>query len=350
MMFRVRLVVAVLLVSIRLAAGPISYTVRDLGTLGGNAAATSVNASGQTAGTRNDIHATSFAFSSGTNLTPAGADGALGAAINKAGQIAGTTYFNGTPFGTIWSGSAATYLESGSYAMGINDTGQVTGMAGGHAFLLTQGVMRDLGVLPGGDWSSGYGLNQAGTVVGYGSARDGSFKGLLWDGSAAPSVLGTLGGRNSYAMAINDAGQIAGSAQTGSGYLHAAVWRGSGAIDLGTLGGLCSGAYGIAPDGSVVGFSTDAAGNSRAFLYRFGRLFDLNSLIAGSGWFLSAAYGINAAGQIAGTGLFDGVEHAILLNPIALTMAASFSAVTPVPEPGTWVLVSIGLAFILRRR
>jgi hypothetical protein len=42
---------------------------------------------------------------------------------------------------------------------------------------------------------------------------------------------------------------------------------------------------------------------------------DLNKLIpAGSGWMLQEAYGINNAGQIVGTGMHNGQEHAFLLT------------------------------------
>jgi hypothetical protein len=66
---------------------------------------------------------------------------------------------------------------------------------------------------------------------------------------------------------------------------------------------------------------------------------NLNDLIpAGSGCVLTYASSINDSGQIAGTGTFDGHQHAFLL--------------TPTPEPGMFGL-SAGVAGVLllaRRR
>jgi probable HAF family extracellular repeat protein len=82
--------------------------------------------------------------------------------------------------------------------------------------------------------------------------------------------------------------------------------------DLGTLaGGEASEAYAINDHGVVVG-----ASGGRAFIYREGAMVDLNSLLpAESGWVLTTASGINDAGEIVGTGLYDGVERGFVLIP-----------------------------------
>lgn len=348
-------------------AGPITYNVVDLGTLGGSSAtANAVNASGQTTGTRVNTQGIPHAFSSSSDLTPAGSEGAIASGINRFGVVTGTTYANGTTYATVWTGTLAEYLSADAYAMGINDSGQVTGMAldgqgFGHAFLNTAGVMTDLGVLPGGDWSSGYGISASGQVAGYGSTASGNFRGFIWSGTTGMTSIGTLGGRNSYALAINDSGQVAGAAQTRSGSLHAVITFGSGLLDLGTFGGSSSFAYGISPDGTVVGYSATGLDEMHAFVYTNGQMYDLNSLLVeATGWELTAAYGINSSGQISGTGRFNGVEHAILLDP-AFEMTPriepgtlSLSPVNHVPEPATVTLIIGGLALVgarqLRRR
>jgi probable HAF family extracellular repeat protein len=338
------------------SATPITYNLTDLGTLGGaTASANAVNNSGQTAGTMTNVYGDSRAMASTTNITPAGATNAFGASINGAGNIAGSTIINDQARATVWTNGAAQYLGtlggSDAFATGINDAGQVTGMSVtasgfGHAFLNTAGVMSDLGVLRGGDWSSGYGVNASGQVAGYGNIANGSFRGFVWNSDGGLTQIGTLGGRNSYAMAINVFGQVTGNAQLASGYNHAFLWSGSGMMDLGTLGGSLSYGYGINDSGYVVGYSTTASGlNTHAFIYENGAMRDLNSLIAqAAGWELTAAYGISGNGMISGAGLFNGIEHAFVLTPLFTAPDVRASAV--VPEPMTVTMVGLGAALI----
>jgi probable HAF family extracellular repeat protein len=101
--------------------------------------------------------------------------------------------------------------------------------------------------------------------------------------------------------------------------------------DLGTLGGAFSTAYGINNSGQVVGESYISGGGQHAFLYSgSGSMQDLNDLInPASGWTLNVARSINDLGQIVGSGTIGGRSHTFLL--------------TPVPEPSTFVLLSIGI-------
>ena len=82
------------------------------------------------------------------------------------------------------------------------------------------------------------------------------FRGFAWTSGAGYTELGTLGGANSYAMAINNGGEVTGNAQLASGYSHAfASTPGGALVDLGTLGGNSSYGYGVNDGGEVVGYS-----------------------------------------------------------------------------------------------
>ena len=327
-----------------LPAGTI-YSIAGLGGLGGSSAvAYSINNSGATSGwaqtSSGDQHA--FVSANGApiqDLSPLLSSDTFASGINASGAIAGTSYLNGQPHGTIWTGSTTIDLGAGTFATGINDAGVVIG-GNGHAFLLANGTYQDLGALPGGGWSSASGVNNAGTVVGDASTASG-MRGFIWTPGGGMQALGTLGGNNSHATGVNNSGQAIGAASLSNGYEHAFLSVGAVLTDLGTLGGGGSYAYGINDGGSIVGYSWLASGqNPHAFLYAGGVMLDLNALIpSGSGWELLEAYGINGAGQIVGQGLFNGEYRAFRLDPLVAAAA--------VPDARTGSLVAIGLALIL---
>jgi probable HAF family extracellular repeat protein len=224
--------------------------------------------------------------------------------------------------------------------------------------------MIDIGTL-GGSWSAGYSINNAGEIAGSAQTRSGYTRAFVWDRAGGMRELGGIGGRESRGMAINSQGTVAGAATTRSRYFHATLWNSAGgAQDLGTLGGTSSYAYALNDSGYAVGFSYDSQGRSRAFVWNGNMLFDLNELISNTpGWSLTAAYGINARGQIVGTGTYMGQSAAFRLDPVFLTSGALLPArsvagvnassdlsVSSVPEPGSLALIGSGvLLFSLRR-
>jgi probable HAF family extracellular repeat protein len=344
-----------------LGAGTI-YNVTDLGNLGGAyASAFGLNQEGQAVGaatdTRGNVRALLFNTNGITNLTP-NQGAAFG--INGSGAIVGAEYVQGQSYATVWQdGSKQHVAGAGSYATAINENGDVAGMLttnnGGHAFVTRDGQVTILGTPQGSQWSSAYAINNSGEAAGY-SQVGSRFEAMTWSPQGNPTILGGLGGQNSYAMGLNDVGEVVGHAQVANGYMHAFLWNGLAMQDFGTLGGSSSYAYGINDDGQAVGYSTLSDGANHAFLFSNGVLLDLNSLIgAGSGWTLDAAYAVNNAGQIVGTGLLNGIEHAFRLDPApsalvsvdAFQSSETLSAPAAAPEPGTWLLMLGGLAGIV---
>lgn len=227
----------------------------------------------------------------------------------------------------VANGQAPTYVvfDLGTFggnlseAQGINNSGQVVGMAdavswvdiGSRAFMYSSGSMQNLGLPP--YWSpfaSSYaeGINNSGQVVGYVSPNDQAF--LCAGGSM--KAIGTLGGEYSYANAINNAGQVVGRAYTVSGVPHAFLYSNGSMQDLGTLGGTTSGANAINDNGQVVGASAITADStSHAFLYSNGSMQDLGTL----GGTYSGGAAINNAGQVVGDSyMSDGSQHAFLYS------------------------------------
>ena len=197
----------------------------------------------------------------------------------------------------------------------INNAGQATGLTypssggGNHAFLYSNGALRDLGTL-GGSSSVGNGINSAGQITGFsytsGDVATGAF--LYSDG--AMRSLGTLGGSTSTGYAINDAGQVTGAASTSSAAYHAFLYGNGAMSDLGTLGGSRSIGFGINNAGQVTGYAdTSGDGAIRAFLYSNGVMRSLGTL--GD---TSAGTAINNAGQVTGYSFTGGATHAFLYS------------------------------------
>jgi len=318
------------------------YTIASLGGSGGLTSTTgySVNNSGTVAGWGQASSGGQQAFVSTTGALPLGVGTESYAyGINNAGTVVGNTYIGGNSHGTIWTSAGITDLGANTYATAINNSGEAVG-SNGSAFAVVNGQLEDLAMPSNMNWSSAYGINAAGTVVGDGRLANGTFRGVIWNADGTVTMLGTLGGASSQATDVNDSGEVVGFASLASGYQQAFSMIGGTMVDLGTLGN-SSYAYGVNASGEVVGYSYLTDGDQHAFLYYDGTMLDLNSLLpANSGWDLEEAFGINASGQITGMGLYDGQQMAFLMtDPPA-----------PTPEPSTVLLMAAGLGFIALRR
>ncbi len=327
------------------AANPI-YTVADLGGIDGSATGYAINSSGTVAGWAQNPSGGQQAFVSiptGLQALSSGPYESYAYGINDSGTVVGATYdASGQAHGAIWSASGTTVLGAGSYAMAINAVGEVVG-GNGEAFTLINGQLENLAAPPGINWSSAYGLNSGGTVVGDGQLSNGSFRGIVWNPDGSTTVLGTFGGSSSQANGVNGGGEVVGFASLSDGYQHAFSEIGGTMTDLGTLGGGSSYAYGVNDSGEIVGYSWLADGGQSAFLYDNGSMLNLNSLLpSNSGWDLLQAYAINNSGQITGVGLYNGQTSAFVLTD----PPAGPAGITAVPEPGALPIAGVALVMI----
>ena len=203
--------------------------------------------------------------------------------------------------------SASESLELGvlpggfaSEGWGVNGSGSVVGVslsaAGERAFIWTAtGGMQDLGSL-GGTNSSAVAINETGTVVGYADSASGASVAFRW---TASDGMQPLGGVESKANDVNGAGVVVGTHTVGVD-THAFMWSDEGGfVDLGVIGdGYRAEALAINNAGVIVGLSSIGTGGIRAFRRLPGDT--MTSLGTLAGHTTSRAYDVNDHGVIVG--------------------------------------------------
>ena len=214
-----------------------------------------------------------------------------------------------------------------------------------HAFMWRRHGLKDLGTLPGGNFSFATSINQRGQIAGLSEndqidpfSGNPEFHAVLWENDKILD-LGTLGGVSSIAATLNDSGQVTGVALNdvpdpfsllGLGSIttltqtHGFLWHNGKIQDLGTLGGPDSWAVFVNDRGQVAGTSytsdvVDPNTNTPpvgVFLWENGKMQDLGNLGGDNG--LLTAYGIvnglNNRGQVIGAMVTPGDQftHAFL--------------------------------------
>lgn len=254
-------------------------------------------------------------------------------------------------------GGPASKLESTPPAIQVlNNHGMVAGLADttipdplcffssclvGHAFVWYDGILSDLGALPGVNSSVGVWINSSGAVVGY--SENGVIdpliggpetRAVLWTRGKIKD-LGTLGGAESSAFSVNRRGQVTGVAANALsdpfsllGYgtqTRAFLWQGGVMLDLGTLGGPDAVAEIINESGQITGYAyTNSTPNATTglptvdpFLWENGTMLDLGTL----GGALGFSNDVNGRGQVVGQSDLAGdlVYHPFLWDHGVLT-------------------------------
>jgi probable HAF family extracellular repeat protein len=205
----------------------------ELGTFGGIwSEAMGMNDNGQIVGfgytdTNNvlDVHAFLYENGSLIDLGTFGEDRSRAWDINNSGSIALTTRNNtsNTTKGYIYNHLTGTLTDIDSsqnsgytYAIAINNYGQVVGASSNGAFMYENGTLN----LLGGGILEAYDINDSGQIVG----RSNTYSAILYENGQAID-LGDLGGNYSEALGINNYGQIVGWSNTTTGGVHAVLWN-----------------------------------------------------------------------------------------------------------------------------
>jgi probable HAF family extracellular repeat protein len=307
------------------SAAATTYTITDLGSLGGGVTiSTAINAAGQVTGD-STLHKVgeyhTFLWTNGkmTDLGGLaefmGVSLSAGAAINDSGQVVGTATDNRDDnVAALWTGRKITPLPGlDGTAVGINDAGQIVGGAGG-VFVITGGTQTFLSPPFNPEVCSAVAINNNGQILGA-CAQPGAFgpigSAVVWT-NGTPRVLPTLGGpltiagpKGAFPTAINSNGQVVGTAETSTGAIDGFVVTNGTITDLGPTFAPAA----INDNGVIVGGQ---------FIDSNGTLQNLNNLVpAGSGYQIQSATGINDNGQIIANAIdtATGQQHALLLTP-----------------------------------
>ena len=285
--------------------------------------------------------------------------------INDAGDVVGCAGWFVDPVSgvEVWrpfvytNGEMRQMTDRSGCAHGINDSGQATGVAQfgasamPEAFLYENGVLRSIGALPGYSnqpYAIGYGINNAGTIVGESKAEamiyeNGEMKGFgrhsahsahkindvgditgvlatprndqgafLFRGNQIEVIPGFETDAAVVPAALNSRGQVVGYT-TILGIPHAFLYENGVTSDV--LAGRCE--YSSASDINDAGDILVGCG-ARSYLYRSGDLIDLETAIGDAGPFIAFGCGkMNERGQLACSAWIPGSGyHALRLTPI----------------------------------
>jgi probable HAF family extracellular repeat protein len=306
-------------------------------------------------------------YSDATSATPdysligVGNNGSNAMAVNNFGQVTGTSPFTNSKAtwdAYIWQQSTGMvnlglygvsgqdtlggpyYIDGSSHAYDINDSGQITGYAGGNIrccadvhipFVWNLDGSIDVFPAHGIDgWQTGKGnaINDSGQVVGDAQRSvHGLFhEALYWDGGTNISGMGSLGTSTwSEARDINNSGVAVGFSTVDGSRSEAFIWDSINGIQ--GLGGLTPGydstANSLNDSGLVVGSSQyyymNSQSKTEATLWDgLGGISSLGDLPGGD--FISEALAINDDGVVVGWGTTDTGKEASYWDPASTEM------------------------------
>jgi probable HAF family extracellular repeat protein len=266
---------AALALPVQLAAQQPRYKLIDLGTLGGPISSFGpfnsviLNENGTAVGGAD----TSRSDPNYPNFNPFVAPDPLDPFIQHAFQ-----WRNGvmTDLGALpgTNSSYVNWVNASGVAAGNSENGSIDPLLGWpevRGVVWKNGQITDLGTL-GGNETSASAINRHGWVVGTttNSVSDTACglgtqcRAFLWDEKNKMRDIGTLGGPDAFAVFVNDLGQVAGISlvDTTDPFSHAFLWQNGKMQDIGTLpGGNFSQPNYLNNRGQVVGIST-LAGDS----------------------------------------------------------------------------------------
>jgi probable HAF family extracellular repeat protein len=220
-----------------------------------------------------------------TQLSAIGTGEISPSAINNKGQIAGCGPTANGCRAAVWDKGHVRVLPipdwaTDSCACDINSSGRVIGRVddarkASHAYLWQASKGLDLGTLPTCTQSEGASINGSGHVVGnsYGpdgwDTGNGDVRSFVWSNGVMRDIGSILGGNRIFANGINNHDDVVGWARRADGETRGFLLRNGTVTDLEVLPkGMGSKAYAINDKGWIIGTGTTANGKEHAVLWR----------------------------------------------------------------------------------
>jgi probable HAF family extracellular repeat protein len=203
---------------------------------------------------------------------------------------------------------------------GINDVGRVVGGSNTatavRAFINTPAEgTRELPPLAGDIASTAFAVNNLGQAVGFSSGPGGEHA-VIWAANRTVTALPGASGVTTRALAINERSDVVGVVDSGTGR-RAVLWPRAGSLqELAMLpGNTTSEAAGVNASGTVVGYSADSTNARRATLWASsGGPINLGTLPGGD---FSQAFGINDSGDVVGASTSNSGDRAFVWTSAA---------------------------------
>jgi probable HAF family extracellular repeat protein len=231
-----------------------------------------INGQGQIVGYFVDATGAHGFVLSGGSFTPFDVPGTnimltVGQGINTGGDIVGHVRESGVDRGFLKIGSSFTFIDvpgRATYPFGINDARQISGTfldgaSQPHAFLYSGGSFAIIDV-PGSMFTDGYGVNNAGHIVG--AFNDGNtYHGFIYNGGTF-TTIDVPDSTYTSAFGINGAGEIVGNFYTAptSAQAHGFVYSGGTFTTIDPPGSFYTEPRAINAAGQIVGYFHDATG------------------------------------------------------------------------------------------
>ena len=177
------------------------------------------------------------------------------------------------------------------------------------AFICTAGKFSAID-FPKADRTFGFGINNAGWIVGYYIDTDNRTHGYFYDGNNF-TTIDFPKAKITRANGINSSGEIVGGFVDDAGVTHGFTQKDGKYTALDFPGATRTEAYGINDAGSIVGYYADSKFTIHGFLDKAGTLTSVDF----PGALRTNLYGINQTGQITGTFIDRNKNHGFINTP-----------------------------------